>query len=237
MFPSRFRTCLPLLKACSGWWTTFATTDCVTVVCPLVPLSYSTLEPVEDDKNKDCLWRPRLHTPPARLQSAYLSSRKEWHALFWLSNRRLRMLLMFFFLVFTVKGWLLIIFLRIPCPWYVLPAIIWQEKKWNLVCRWLLPRPGAVWAGPSFPRLGIEAGLGLSTFNSFWVFFKCLLLFILPLIFFFFQSPKEMDCQLKVFHIIPFWQNSLINKVFYNKIQVLFYYCLLWLLLSIIRRK
>lgn len=36
------RTCLPSLKVCSGWWTTFATTDYVTVVCPLVPLSYST---------------------------------------------------------------------------------------------------------------------------------------------------------------------------------------------------
>lgn len=36
---------------------------------------------------------------------------------------------------------------------------------------------------------------------------------------FFFQSPTEMDCQLKVFHIIPFWQNSLINKVFYIKNQ------------------
>lgn len=77
-------------------------------------------------------------------------------------------------------------FLRIPCPPYVSPVIIWQKQKFKPG----LPAVSAqTWSSLSrafFPLPLHRSWAGTEHFQLVLSFLKCLLLFILPLIFFFF---------------------------------------------------
>ena len=130
LFFSFSRTCLRSLKACSGWWMTFATTDCVIVACPLAPSSYSTMTAWTTlHINSDLQGLPVLTTLPntPSPNSALVHVFKEigrikthgWVIGSWGCC-------WYFSLISTVEGWRVIIFWKQRPP-YVLPMIFWQE--------------------------------------------------------------------------------------------------------------
>lgn len=139
---------------------------------------------------KDCLCWPLCSTLLLQFSFAppVQSNRKEQHTLFcwviggwgccWI-----------FSLISTVEGWRVIIFFLKAAP-SLCVASDNLARNVNLVCSWLSPRPGDLWARPSFPCLRNRAGLGLSTFNSFWVF-KMSAFIHFAFWFFFFSSKGD----------------------------------------------
>ena len=206
-FCSLSRTCPRSLRACSGWWMTCATTDCVTVACPLAPSSYSTMtEPLHTSTLifKDCLCWPLCPNTPFQLSvdPPIQSDRKEPHTFHGWVTGGWGCCWCLISLISTVEGWRVIFFFKKQCPPYVLPMITWQEMSTRSAvgCRPDLEQsePGLL-SHASATRPSWDWAL-----STHFEFFKisAFIHFCLQL----FSSPKETDSQLKIFHIIPFWQ-------------------------------